>query len=508
MDVRGEGIERLSDIVTVPAWLRHLSARHGAAPAVSDEKVTLSYAELDQTSRAIARGLLARGVGKGTRIGLLFGNGADWVRWWAAASRVGALCIPLSTFQRPAELARVIRHADLQLLVAQRSFLNRDFTRLVLDAIPTISSAGPELAVVEAPFLRTVVFDQAGPSWARDVDWIVQAGREPHWAQLLDVAEREVHVDDEALCIYTSGQSAAPKGAVFTHGTILTKARYFSQMFGFPAGAVTDVTLPFFWVGGLVMALLPTMYVGGETRCTERSTWGPYALTGGAAATLPAGMTKFPSLGMTETFGMYAWGTEPPAEPYPTAPPLDELQPGFEIRIVDEDGADVTDGTPGELLVRGPTNTSRLHKVPRTQVFNDAGFYRTGDLAVVHDRRIRFAGRKGDMIKTSGANVSPAEVERELAAIPGVAAAHVVGLPDAARGELVAAAVVRDGSAAITEADIEAFLRERLSPYKVPRVIVILNSRDEVPLTPSTKVNRRELAAIMENQRRNANRVP
>lgn len=508
MSACGEGIERLSDIDTVPAWLGDLSARHGAAPAVATETATLTYAELDRTSRDIARGLLARGVGKGARIGMLFGNGADWVRWWVAANRIGALCIPLSTFQRPAELARVIRHADLQLLVAQRSFLNRDFTRLVVDAIPAISSAGPELAVVEAPFLRAVVFDQAGPSWARDVDWIVQAGREPHWAQLLDAAEREVHVDDEALCIYTSGQSAAPKGAVFTHGAILTKARYFSRMFGFSPRAVTDVTLPFFWVGGLVMALLPTMYVGGETRCTERSTWGPNALAGGPASTLPAGMTRFPSLGMTETFGMYAWGTEPPSEPYSTAPPLDELQPGFEIRIVDDQGVDVADGVPGEIVVRGPTNITRLHKVPRSQVFDDSGYYRTGDLAIRHNDRIRFVGRMGDMIKTSGANVSPAEVERELAAMAGVAAAHVVGLSDDARGELVAAAVVREEHAAITEADVDTFLRERLSPYKVPKVIVFLESRDEVPLTPSTKVSRRDLAEIVETRRRSANRLP
>lgn len=506
--VHGEGIEKVSDIVTVPAWLRDLAARHGGAPAVSAETVTLSYAELDRTSADIARGLLARGIGKGTRVGMLFGNGADWVRWWVAISRIGALCIPLSTFQRPAELARVIRHADLHLLIAQSSFLNRDFTRLVIDAIPQISSAGPELALVEAPFLRAVVFDQAGPPWARDVDWIVDAGREPHWAQLLDAAEGEVHVDDEALCIYTSGQSAAPKGALFTHGAILTKARYFSRMFGFREGTVTDVTLPFFWVGGLVMALLPTMHVGGETRCTEHSTWGPNALKAGPASTLPAGMTRYPSLGMTETFGMYAWGTEPPSQPYPTAPPLDELQPGFEIRIVDDHGAEVADGVPGEILVRGPTNTTRLHKVPRSEAFDDAGFYRTGDLAVRHDQRIRFAGRMGDMIKTSGANVSPAEVERELAAMVGVAAAYVVGLPDEARGELVAAAVVHDGSAALTEADIEAFLRERLSPYKVPKVIVFLESRDEVPLTPSTKVSRRDLAEIVDRRRRSVGRLP
>ena len=73
-------------------------------------------------SAAIARGLSGAVVGKGTRVGLLFGNGAEWVKWWAAISRIGALCIPISTFLQPAELGRVVRHADLHALVADPTF--------------------------------------------------------------------------------------------------------------------------------------------------------------------------------------------------------------------------------------------------------------------------------------------------------------------------------------------------------------------------------------------------
>lgn len=495
------------DATTIPKWLNSLSARYGSNPCVESEDRVLTFADLDSASRQLASGLLARGVGKGTRVGMLFGNGCDWVVWWAAISRVGALCIPLSTFLRPAELARVVRHSDLHLLIAQRSFLERDFAQVIGDAFPSLSSSGPDLALVDAPYLRTVVLDEPGPDWARDVAWIADAGRGGPWMALLDSAESEVHHDDETLCIYTSGQSAEPKGAVFNHRAILTKAHYFSEMFGFTATTVTDVTLPMFWVGGLVMALFPTMAVGGATRCTQRSTWGSNAVIGkpapGAAASpmLPAGMKRVPSLGMTETFGMYGWGTEFPSEPYPIAAPLDDLQPGFAIRIVDEHDADVADGQPGEILVRGPTLTMRLNKVVRTNTFDDAGFYRTGDLAVRHEGRIRFVGRKGDMIKTSGANVSPPEVERELDAMDGVEVSHVVGLPDADRGQLVAAAVVRAGDATITEDEIRASLRERLSPYKVPRVIVFLTSREEVPMTPSTKVDKRGLVELIEARR-------
>jgi acyl-CoA synthetase (AMP-forming)/AMP-acid ligase II len=500
----------VEDPLSIPTWLRGLAATYGPNTCVVAESESLSFAEVDRRSDAIARGLLARGIGKGTRVGLLLGNGTEWVVWWAAIGKIGALCIPLSTFSRSAELARLMRHSDLHLLVASRSFLERDFVELVAEAFPGLSPAsGPWLALTEAPYLRMVVFDGPGPGWSRDVDWIVSGGQDARWQLILDQAAREVHPDDEALCIYTSGQSADPKGALFTHRAIIEKTYYLRDMFGFTATTVTDVTLPFFWVGGLVMALFPTMAAGGMTRCTQRSTLGSNAVirdraTGSASsATAMPRMQLVPSLGMTETFGMYSWGTELPSGPYSIAAPLDEFQPGFEVRLSEEQTSDDNRRGAGELLVRGPTLTTRLHKVARGAVFDADGFYRTGDLAVRDDSgRLRFVGRLNDIIKTSGANVSPVEVERELNMIEGVEIAHVVGLPDAHRGQLVAAAVVRVAGADLTEEAIKAALRERLSPFKVPRLVVFLESAADVPMTPSSKVLKRDLVELIESLRR------
>ena len=501
--------ESTAEALSIPAWLQGLTKSFGPRTCVVTEFGSMSFAEIDRKSDAIARGLLARGIGKGTRVGLLFGNGTQWVVWFAAIEKVGALCIPLSTFSRPAELARLVRHSDLHLLAASHSFLGRDFVKLIADAFPGLSSSdGPELALAEAPYLRTVVFDEAGPPWSRGIEWILHGGAGDHWQQILEQARQEVDPDDEALCIYTSGQSADPKGALFTHRTIIDKTDYLRDMFGFDETTVTEVTLPFFWVGGLVMALFPTMAAGGVTRCTQRSTLGFNAVirdlaTGSAssAVTLPA-MKLVPSLGMTETFGMYSWGTEPPSGPHPIAAPLDEFQPGFEVRLTD-DQVDTDDGHPAyEILLRGPTLTTRLHKVPRSAVFTPDGFYRTGDLAVRdRDGRLRFVGRMNDIIKTSGANVSPVEVERELNMIEGVEEGHVVGLPDADRGQLVAAAVVLVRGANLTAGTIKETLRTRLSPYKVPRIIVFLKSAADIPMTPASKVLKRELADLIERLR-------
>jgi acyl-CoA synthetase (AMP-forming)/AMP-acid ligase II len=501
--------ESAEDALSIPIWLRGLTELFGPNTCIVTESGSLSFTEVDSRSDAIARGLLARGIGKGTRVGLLFGNGAEWVAWWAAVEKIGALCIPLSTFSRPAELARLVRHSDLHLLGASRSFLGRDFVKLVADAFPSLCSAqGPELALADAPYLRTVVFDEPGPQWSRDVEWIVRGGQGDRWQLVLEQARQEVHPEDDALCIYTSGQSAEPKGALFTHRAIIDKTHYLRDMFGFDESTVTDVTLPFFWVGGLVMALFPTMAAGGVTRCTQRSTLGSNAVirdpaTGSArSATAMPGMRLVPALGMTETFGMYSWGTEPPSGPYSIAAPLDEFQPGFEVRLAEEQT--ITDDGRGacELLVRGPTLTTRLHKVSRGAVFTADGFYHTGDLAVHDDGgRLRFVGRLNDIIKTSGANVSPVEVERELNNIEGVEVGYVVGLPDADRGQVVAAAVVPVGGVDLTAEAIKDALRERLSPYKVPKIVVFLESAADVPMTPSSKVLKRDLAELIEGLR-------
>jgi acyl-CoA synthetase (AMP-forming)/AMP-acid ligase II len=497
---------RPQDATTIPGWIEALAAAYEDACCLTSDTRSISYRELDESSARFARGLLAHGIGKGSRVGLLFGNGTEWVEWWAAITRIGALCVPVSTFLQPAELARVVRHADLGMLIATRHFLNRDFEQVIEHTFPTLaSSAEPELALAEAPFLRSIVVDGASAVWARDPASITDAGNHAVWADILANAQREVHEDDDAICIYTSGQSAEPKGVVHSQGTVVLKAHYLREMFQFTAATQTDVTMPFFWVGGLVMALFPTMDAGGVTQCTERSTWGSGAVIGNAKSAASAdnayaAFFKVPALGMTETFGMYSWGNELPVSDYPIAAPIDILQPGFDLRIGDEEGNEVPDGRPGEMLVRGPTLATRLHKVRRGEVFTVDGFYRTGDRGIRHGSRVSFLGRIGDMIKTSGANVSPAEVERELIGISGVAVAHVVALDDEARGQMVAAAVVLDADAALTSDDIRRQLRERLSVYKVPRILTILDSVDEIPMTPSLKVRKRELAALIEQR--------
>lgn len=152
------------------------------------------------------------------------------------------------------------------------------------------------------------------------------------------------------------------------------------------------------------------------------------------------------------------------------------------------------------MQLRGLAVATGLHKLRRDDYYTADGYYRTGDMCLVEmrtqGRRLHFVGRSGDMIKTAGSNVSPAEVEMEMQALDGVHNAYVVGLPDPERGQLLAAAVVARDGADLDFTAIEAKLREQLSSYKVPRVYLSL-TREEVPLLASNKVARREIAALL-----------
>jgi acyl-CoA synthetase (AMP-forming)/AMP-acid ligase II len=159
--------------------------------------------------------------------------------------------------------------------------------------------------------------------------------------------------------------------------------------------------------------------------------------------------------------------------------------PGFEARVVD-----------GELHLRGPFLMEGYYGRERHETFDADGWFATGDLVDVDaDGFFYFRGRRGDMIKTAGANVSPREVEAAIHDVAGLVA-HVVGVDDAARGQVVAAAVRVPAGRAVDADDLRARLAERLSTYKVPRRIVLL-ADDEVPMMSSGKLDLRALKDLL-----------
>ena len=188
-------------------------------------------------------------------------------------------------------------------------------------------------------------------------------------------------------------------------------------------------------------------------------------------------------LGMTETGSVCLVSDDESDQPEHRRGSFGRPAPGFETRIVE-----------GELHLRGPFLMEGYCGRERHEVFDADGWYRTGDLFVVDDDGFfYFQGRRGDMIKTSGANVSPREVEAAIHALTGLTA-HVIGLPDAARGQLVAAALRVPAGRGVDVDALREQLGERLSSYKVPRRFLLL-ADDAVPVLSSGKLDVRALEA-------------
>lgn len=492
---------------TLPELVRKAALAFGDDAAITFKGETLpddsiSFVQLERQSAILARALIARGVGKGTRIGFIQCNGPVFAVQLAAIARAGGVAIPISTMIQSGELVRVLRQSDIAGLLLIPSMLGKDFVQRFCEALPALARLeSPDLRLPEVPYLRWIVSsgDSLPPAF-RTMDWLL-SGAETVGEDLLQQVEAEIHPTDQLLEIYTSGSMALPKGVKHNHGPVMRRTHYIREkVTTIQRGAMLPSVLPMFWVGGLLMNLLANWEAGAVTACSERTMSDSRMAMGSVLAeddlSVMSNVPIFWALGMTETIGPYAYGDVLRAPGYPLCPPLDHIADGFEVRVVDENGRHVADGEKGEIQVRGYALTPGLHKIAREEHFTADGFLRTGDMGVVDGTRIHFVGREGDMIKTAGSNVSPAEVELELQQLPGVHSAYVLGVPDADRGQLLVAAVVpRDGEQ-LDPATLGAALKERLSSYKVPREYVVLG-REEIPMLHSNKVARRELAQLV-----------
>jgi len=523
--------------LTLPALLAARAAARGDhALLVCDDEV-LTYADAASRSAVLAKGLLARGAGRGTHVGLLHPNGADFVVGWLAAARVGAVAVPLSTFSTSAELRTLLRTADIEHLLATTSFRGRDYVDALRVAVPGLDLATPPpLHTASVPALRQLAFDREPPGVA--AEWttvaLVDAGRAID-DDVLAAAEAGVQSADRMVIVHTSGSTSAPKGVIHQHGPLIRHLDNLNELRRYREDEILFSNSPFFWIGGFAYSLLGTLLAGATLVCSnatdpaatldllERAR--PTMVNGFAASV--AHLAEDPSfpcrdlssigrgnlwpimpaaarpadpelrhnmLGMTEAGSVCLASDDERDQPERRRGSFGRPVAGFEARIVDPDtGSDCESGRVGELWLRGPFLMEGYYGRERHETFTPDGWYRTGDLFHVDaDGCFYFAGRHGDMIKTAGANVSPREVEAAIADVTGLVA-HVVGVDDPERGQVVAAALrVQRGRAAPDTDDLRSALRERLSAYKVPRRFLAL-ADDEVPVLSSGKLDARAL---------------
>jgi fatty-acyl-CoA synthase len=522
---------------TLPQLLQRSVENWGTRTALITMEERWTYREFADRVDRTARALVAMGVGKGSRVGLLMQNLPEWFELAFAATGLGALLVPVSTFSKQDDLAYQLRHADVSHLFMSARFLKNDYLEMLRKAAPELDGAQPgALHSVALPALRAVVVhgDAQLPAGARA--WTdFESGAEGVPQAIVDALRAEVDPEDECYLLYTSGTTARPKGVLQTHGAVAHNGFLIGEYQRLDEQDVVWFYFPLFFSAGCINVMLgtfshgaslilqPSFDPGPALELIERekaTTWHLWAhqlksLTAHADwqtrdhSLLHKGTAPFDAMlgpapdgiggvnmyGMTETCTAFSCtpGDAPLKDRITSTGPL---MPGNEMKIVDpETGVLLAEGEEGEICVKGPPVMRRYYKVDPAETFDAEGFFHTGDLGRIDEAgHVHFNQRIKDMIKTGGINVSPADVEMKLMQIEGVDVAHAFPIPAGDEGEAVGAALVVNADAAPTDEELLAAFNEALPGYKRPRAVLLLRA-DQVPMTGSGKVQKVRMRA-------------
>lgn len=476
-----------SDLPLV-ARARDFSAR----TALVAPEGTFTYAELLEASARVAAALLeGRADLEEARVAFMAPPGWEYVAVQWGIWRAGGIAVPLAVSHPAAELAYVVEDAGVETVVAH-----------------------PQFAALLHPI--------ASGKGLRFLGTADALGAEPAELPRIEDARR-------ALMVYTSGTTGRPKGVVTTHRGLRAQIESLVEAWGWTAEDRTLLVLPLHHVHGIVNVVacalwsgavceilprfdpeetwsaiergeatlfmaVPTVYARliaaweaaeeGERRARMTAGCRAMGLMVSGSAALPvrtlerwrevSGHLLLERYGMTEIGMALSNPLHGERRPGFVGVPL----PGVEVRLVDEEGAEVEPGTPGEIEVRGETVFREYWRRPEAtaEAFRD-GWFRTGDVAVVEDGYHRILGRRSvDIIKTGGFKVSALEIEEVLRTHPAIAECAVVGIEDEEWGERVCVAVeAREGETPELDA-VQAWARERLAPYKLPRALRVVEA--------------------------------
>lgn len=482
---------------------RAVEAAGPDAPALVDRDHTFSWARVDAISGRMARVLVEElGLVPGNRV-LLHGPNSSWtVLAWFAILKAGGVVVATMPMLRASELATVIDKAQISHALVYAAFA---------DVVAEARSTAPCL---------THVMDSAALQSA------AQALPAGFSFNTVDTA-----ADDPALIAFTSGTTGRPKGCVHFHRDILAMADTFGRhIVGLTKDDIVVGTPPIaftFGLGGLVVfpaaagattafAPRPGFDALAETVARCRATALFTAPTGyrallkltddqdlsslrtcvSAGETLPAATSDawhdatdvriIDGIGSTELIHVFISARGDDIRPGATG----RAVPGYEARIIGEDGQALSPGSTGRLAVRGPTGCRYLDD-PRQLTYVQGGWNLTGDVYRLDEEgRFWFVARADDMIVSSGYNIGAPEVENALLRHPAVAEAAVIGAPDPDRGQIVKAFVVLNAGHSASDAlriELQTHVKAVIAPYKYPRALEFV---DALPKTQTGKLQR------------------
>jgi len=506
---------------------------------------SISFAQIDEMSRALAAYLQSLGLDKGDRVALMMPNIPQYPVAVAAVLRAGYVVVNVNPLYTPRELEHQLKDAGAKAIVIIENFAVT--LQQVINSVPTkhvvLASMGDLLGFPKGLIVNYVV---------RKVKKLVPPFELPSAVRFNDALSRgrgmtykapHVQPGDIAVLQYTGGTTGVSKGAVLLHRNLVAnvmqaEAWYQPALKKIPAGEqmVSICALPLYHIFGFTTNMMLSMHMGGCNVLIPNPRDLPAVfkeLAQHRFHSLPAVNTLFMAMANHADFNSVDWShlaisvgggmavqqataklwldkTGCPivegyglseTSPVATCNPTDSTaysgtigmpMSSTELKLLDDDGQEVGPGQAGEIAIKGPQVMAGYWQRPdeTAKVMTPDGFFRTGDIGTVDERGyFKIVDRKKDMILVSGFNVYPNEIEDVLTQMEGVLECAAVGIPDEKAGEAVKVVIVKKNPA-ISEADVRAYCEANLTGYKRPKIVEF---RTELPKTPVGKILRREL---------------
>ena len=490
-------LTNVADLVTRAA------ARTPDAAAVVFSDRTVTWSEQERLMRAFAGGLAARGLHQGDRVAMLVGNSPEFLTAYFGALRAGMVVVPINPGFTAFEVEYLVSQSKASLLIS-----DPDTHRVAVEAAGAV------------PVVRT-----GSEAWRR-----LMVGSTPPPPQATDP-------EDLAVLMFTSGTSGRPKGAMLSHRALLANLDQLTALVQPAAVMPSDVVLillplshSYALNGGLglvaytgatavitnrtdpvsalrliathgvtVVATAPPVYVAWAQQPDIAAALADVRLLVSGAAPLSrnlfvtfedaTGQPVWEGYGMTEASPVI---TSTLASGTPVPGSVGKPLPGIELRVVDNNGADVDEGDPGEVVIRG-ANLFSGYWPDGVDGPDDEGWWATSDVGIIDgDGDLRLVDRRNDLIIVSGFNVYPREVEDVLMGMPGVAEVAVMGIPHPYTGETVKAVVV--ASEELDSEQVLQFCQTRLARFKCPTVVEFVAS---LPHSGTGKVSKGALRSAV-----------
>ena len=530
---------------TLGDWLEYWATKTPDKEYIiySDRNLRFTWKTFNQRVDEMAKGLIAIGVKKDSKVGIWATNVPDWLTILYACAKIGAVCVTVNTNYKQAELEYLCKHSDMHTLCIIDGVRDGDFISMVNTMLPELKHCERgKLKSKEFPCMKNIVYiGQEKQRGMYTTAELLLLGRNIE-NDLFNLMKSKVTCHDVVNMQYTSGTTGFPKGVMLTHYNITNNGFLTGEHMKFTAEDKLCCCVPLFHCFGVVLASMNVLTHGctqvmveqfnpllvlasiHKERCTalygvptmfiaelNHPMFDLFDLTSlrtgiMAGSLCPIELMKRVedkmNMKMTSVYGL----TE--ASPGMTATRIDDP---FEVRsqtvgrefdftevkVIDpETGQECPIGVQGELCNRGYNTMKGYYKSPEAtkEVIDKDGFLHTGDLGI-KDKNGNFTitGRIKDMIIRGGENIYPREIEEYLYQMKGIKDVQVAGIPSKRYGEIVGAFIILEDGVSLDEIDVRDFCKNKIARYKIPKHIFFL---DEFPMTGSGKIQKYKLKDI------------